>query len=379
VAYALEFQRKFHPFNLASHNAPKELAVASASTGTDVAAGVTNYYSYPSYLFADGKLTPTRISAHPGQIFPMASTEFERAWSLLCAGGAFVPVVNPEYYVVGHLGAVREDSDQLFVPRGFARGELDPILKASRPVYVSKGNPDRSRFEDYCPGRQLRFLVLTDPFGKVVAVLGTESGDALKPPDIDPLMLISLAQIGVAIGAAVGRFLVLEAIDGAAIVAATFRQAMLGVEKKLVARGASLEANGIRSLTEEELAMSVGGGASRPLTSGQLDRAIEILRDGKDVHVESLGQMRQIQGELGQLGVRSESASTKIPQRAQVNAAGQEELPASFQDSRGTYRSDPAHGPGDTPYNAHNEYEHLNITLRNGKTLAVLVTGARNF
>jgi hypothetical protein len=80
-------------------------------------------------------------------------------------------------------------------------------------------------------------LVLTDPVGKVMAVLGTESGDALKPPDIDPLMLISLAQIGVAVGAAIGRFLVFEAIDAAAIVSATFRQAMFGVEKKLLARG----------------------------------------------------------------------------------------------------------------------------------------------
>jgi hypothetical protein len=47
--------------------------------------------------------------------------------------------------------------------------------------------------------------------------------------------------------------------------------------------------------------------------------------------------------------------------------------------SRGTYRSDPPHGPGKLPYNAHNEYQHLNITLRDGKTLAVLVTGAKNF
>jgi hypothetical protein len=221
--------------------------------------------------------------------------------------------------------------------------------------------------------------VLTDPFGKVVAVLGRDSREGLKPPDIDPFMLLSLAQVGVAVGAAVGRFLVLEAIDGAAIVAATFRQAMVGVQKKLAARGACMEARALAGATEEELAMSVGGGPTRLLTPGQVDRAIELLRDGKDVHVESLGQMRQIQGELGQLGVRSESTSTKIPQRSQVNAAGQEELPGSFQDSRGTYRSDPAHGPGNVPYNAHNEFEHLNITLRDGKTLAVIVTKARNF
>ena len=68
-----------------------------------------------------------------------------------------------------------------------------------------------------------------------------------------------------------------------------------------------------------------------------------------------------------------------MPQRAQVNEAGQEELPGAFQDSRGTYRRDPAHEPGKVPHNAHNEYEHLNITLRDGKTLAVLVTGAKNF
>ena len=68
---------------------------------------------------------------------------------------------------------------------------------------------------------------------------------------------------------------------------------MLGVEKKLVARGAGMEARALQGVTEEELAASVGGGPSRLLTNRQLDRAIEMLRDGKDVHVEGLGQMRR--------------------------------------------------------------------------------------
>jgi hypothetical protein len=337
-------------------------------------------------MFSKDKLAPTRISPKEGQMCPIASTEFERAWSLLCATGKFVPVVNVEYCVVGHVGRVDEGFDHLFVLRGFGQGDLDPIVKAGRPVYVGKTNPDRSRFEDSYVGRQLKFLVLTDPFGKVVAVLDTSSRDYLAPPDIDPIMLISLAQIGIAVGAAIGRYLVAEAIDAAAVAAATFRQAMLGAERKLIARGATVEANAVRVLTEEELALVKGAGPSRPLTKGQLDRAIEMLRDGESVHVESVGQMRQIQGELGQLGVRSESASTKIPQRpaykpkydkSTVEADGREI--AGFQDGRGTYRSDPAHGPGKVPYDAHSEYPHLNITLRNGKTREVLVTGAKNF
>jgi hypothetical protein len=107
-------------------------------------------------------------------------------------------------------------------------------------------------------GRQLKFLVLTDPFGKVVAVLDTSSRDYLAPPDIDPIMLISLAQIGIAVGAAIGRYLVAEAIEAAAVAAATFRQAMLGAERKLIARGATVEANAVRVLTEEELALVKG-------------------------------------------------------------------------------------------------------------------------
>jgi hypothetical protein len=130
VSFPLEWHRKFLPFNLASHGSPSMLATASASTGVDVAGGITSAYSYPAYMFSDGKLTPTRISPKERQIFPMASTEFERAWSLLCATGAFVPVVNVDYYVVGHIGAVSEGFEKLFVPRGFSRGDLDSIVKA---------------------------------------------------------------------------------------------------------------------------------------------------------------------------------------------------------------------------------------------------------
>jgi hypothetical protein len=127
-------------------------------------------------------------------------------------------------------------------------------------------------------------------------------------------------------------------------------------------------------LGKEELSMHVGGGTTRPLTPQQVNRAIGLLRNGQEVHVESIGQMRQIQGELGQLGVRSESNSAFIPQRP---AAG--EIPGSFRDGPGTYRVDPPHGPGTLPYNSHNEYSHINITLRDGKTRTIIVTGTRSF
>lgn len=162
--------------------------------------------------------------------------------------------------------------------------------------------------------------------------------------------------------------------NGAKAIFGSFRQAMVRVEQQLVARGARSEVGKIKSLTEEELAMVWGGGTTKPLTKNQVDRAIEILRHGDDVHVESIGQARQIQGELGQLGVRSESSSKFIPQRP---ASG--ELPGSFRDGPGTYRMDPPHGPGTVPYHPHNEFPHINITLRNGRTLSVIVTGAKSF
>jgi hypothetical protein len=153
-----------------------------------------------------------------------------------------------------------------------------------------------------------------------------------------------------------------------------------------VGRGAGIKPGAATSeldtLTEEELSKVWGGGTARPLTDNQVNRAIELLRNGQDVHVESLGQMRQIQGELGQLGVRSESSSTIIPQRPAVSTVGRktvDELPGSFRDGRGTYRVDPPHAPGTRPYHAHNEYPHINITLRNGKTLSIVVTGSRSF
>jgi hypothetical protein len=171
---------------------------------------------------------------------------------------------------------------------------------------------------------------------------------------------------------------------GAKAFLGSFRAAMLKVEERLLARGMTSEVAKIRVLTEEELSMVWGGGTAKPLTDNQVDRAIKLLRDGQNVHVESIGQMHQIQAELGQLGVRSESSSTIIPQRRASSAVGKnkevtKEVEGSFQDGRGTYRVDPPGAPGKVPYNPHNEYTHINITLPNGKTLDVIVTGSKSF
>ena len=125
-----------------------------------------------------------------------------------------------------------------------------------------------------------------------------------------------------------------------------------------------------------------GGGAAKPLTDREMETAIALLRNGHDVHVESIAQMRQIQGELGQVGVRSQNSSNIIPQRLASSTVGREEvaeLPGSFKAGRGTYRVDKPHGVGKVPYNPHNEYHHINITLRDGKKLAVIVTGSKSF
>jgi len=134
-------------------------------------------------------------------------------------------------------------------------------------------------------------------------------------------------------------------------------------------------------LTREQMALLWGGSNAKPLTPNQVEIAIETLRSGHDVSVESLQQMRQIQAKLEQLGVRSESNSTLIPQRPAKSIFGgdvKEEIAGSFRDGRGTFRVDPPHPhePG-TPYNPHNVFVHINITLPNGKTLAILVTGSK--
>ena len=152
-----------------------------------------------------------------------------------------------------------------------------------------------------------------------------------------------------------------------------------GKGRTKTSRGAISEVAKIRVLTEEELSMVWGGGTARPLTDNQVDRAIWLLRNGQNVHVESIGQMHQIQAELGQLGVRSESSSAIIPERRASSTVGKnkevtKELGGSFQDGRGTYRVDPPAAPGKVPYNPHNEYTHINITLPNG-----IVTGSKSF
>jgi hypothetical protein len=166
------------------------------------------------------------------------------------------------------------------------------------------------------------------------------------------------------------------------LISASFRAATIKLEQRLLSRGAIHELANVRVLSEEELARIWGGGVTRSLTPNQVEKAIALLRDGVDVHVESMAQMRQIQSKLGQLGVRSESTSAMIPQRPATSKMGtelKEELEGSFRDGRGTYRVDPPHEPGKIPYNPHNEYPHININLRNGKTLEVIVTGSKSF
>jgi hypothetical protein len=69
-------------------------------------------------------------------------------------------------------------------------------------------------------------------------------------------------------------------------------------------------------------------------------------------------------------------------QRRAASVVGEEEvaeLQGSFKAGRGTYRVDPPHGPRKIPYSSHNEYTHINITLHDGKKLAIIVTGSKSF
>jgi hypothetical protein len=119
------------------------------------------------------------------------------------------------------------------------------------------------------------------------------------------------------------------------------------------------------------------------LTENQVQKAIALLRNGSDVHVESMAQMRQIRSKLGRyLGVRSESTSEFIPQRMATSktASGEvAELKGSWKDGPGTYRVDPGHGPGKIPYHPHNDYPHINIKMPDGKKLEVIFTGSKSF
>jgi hypothetical protein len=232
-----------------------------------------------------------------------------------------------------------------------------------------------------------RFQVLVSPDGYLQAVLGIEKvrpktlwdkkiSDILDGIDIamTVLMIIDIPVVLFRLGALVAEKAAIRAVE-----VVIDREAKAALD---------LTMREMQTIPKEELAKAWGAGPRpRPLTDSQLERAIELLRNGQDVHVESLEQMRQIQGELGQLGVRSESSSSIIPQRPAVNKAGVSEMEGSYVDGPGTYRSDPPHkldkvvpdGPKKMPYSSHSEYPHINITLRNGKTLAVIVTGSKSF
>jgi hypothetical protein len=355
---------------------------------------------HPAFTWSGDAFASTRISPKGGQYFPQGCTTFEADYSVLCENDpsfSFIPVVDADYWVIGHIGGVT-DGNGIFVPKGRALGAMNEILEAGHRVFISTSNPDSSQFEAHDEHMEGVYTFLTDPYGEVKQFISLHSKGGLESPAIDPSDLINIGRLVVAIGKGVGRYLARKAVDR--LTAATFRIAMTRVEKRLLARGARDEVAKIKTLTEEELSTvragrttSVlakdlstvrGGGTTKPLTKNQLDRAVELLRNGHEVHVESIGQMRQIQGELGQLGVRSESSSAIIPQRPAASIVGRNqevvpEIPGSWQDGRGTYRVDPPHGSGETEYTLHNEYIHINITLRNGGSRTVVVTGTKNF
>jgi len=359
-------QRQFKPSTLPPFKAPFWI----------VRAWEEKTPSYPAFLALDDGLKPTAISEKDGQDFCSAATAFEKNRSQLCRRGDFVPVVDEDYNVKYHIGEAWDGKHDIYVLKGLAAGGLEDIVNSGKPVFVG-ANPDPAKFEEHDQHELRVFKVLCDQDGQVLSILRSRSADGLAPPDIDPVAFIALAKIGLTlVGKGMAKYLVRRAANQ---LSPTFRVAMAKVEKKLLDRGARAEAAKVTTLTEDELSKVWGAGTTRPLTGNQVDRAIELLRNGHDVHVESLGQMRQIQAELGQLGVRSESSSAIIPQRPLVNEAGQTELEKSYVDGRGTFRVDDAHAPGSVPYNLHDEFPHINITLRNGKTLAIIVTGKKSF
>ena len=80
-----------------------------------------------------------------------------------------------------------------------------------------------------------------------------------------------------------------------------------------------------------------------------------------------------------------------VPERAVPQSFRSDQLPAplavtrqhqnspeAFKTAAGLIKSTlpTTRGP---PYNPHSEYPHINITLPNGKTLAVVVTGSKSF
>jgi predicted phage tail protein len=113
---------------------------------------------------------------------------------------------------------------------------------------------------------------------------------------------------------------------------------------------------------------SKGSGPRGPrlLTKPHVDAAIRRLREGRSITVASVEQMRQIQSELGQLGLRPQSSSGIIPLRTEGVGVG------TGISGRGEFRVDMAH-EGAT--SGHAAYPHINITLLDGTTVEVTVTG----
>ena len=170
------------------------------SMGTDrIAQNYLDERSYTAWLISAAGLKPIRIAPHAGQVFQLAATPFELAWSTLCGVAKFDPVVDDSFSVVGHTGWVQDRMGLIFVQKGSEYKPLPEIVEAGLPAVVARSNPASADYAELSGFSDNSWNVLTDPDGKILLVLGVHDRGGDMEPAIDPFVLFSLGQIAVAV------------------------------------------------------------------------------------------------------------------------------------------------------------------------------------
>lgn len=282
------------------------------------------------------------------QDFATYATPFEKSFSKILhrkLTRGLDPIVDSRLTVIAHVGAI--SGSHLWAPQGTEYRDGMMLNFTEVPIFGSADSPGEEWQSVGATEEKFHLIARVD--GLVLAVMGADI-TGVEPTEFWLLDVLQVGNLLARFGIAAGRKIIRSLISTSS--------------KNAIAHSLDGPTAGIAKAF-------LTGRNIPPLTREQVEKAIRSLRQGRNVRVRNLKQMRQIQSELGQLGVRPENTSRLIPQRPPK----QGDIAGSHLDGRGTFRVDPPHGKGNSPKNpAHEDAVHINIKLPSGVKVDIAIT-----
>jgi hypothetical protein len=166
----------------------------------------------PAFMLNNGQLRPIHIVDKIDQQFAKVATPWEHEFSELTKDGSgrFSPLVNPDYLVVGHVGAIK--GDEMIIVKGApiewsgTYGGLGRDLEADESIYVSRTVPEGwTKYDTKYP--MSIYTVVTGIDGEVISGDITDSMPGAIATE-SPIEYITLTAAILKLGTAIVRGLI---------------------------------------------------------------------------------------------------------------------------------------------------------------------------